>query len=146
MLKRDFFYVFSSVASILTVLFFIVSFYLNEDVDGSSSIELDKGRNEYSTPRSFILPSTAAVAILQEEKRVLYEMLYKEINAIKEEDRIVVDNLKWNGKAKKSGFETGDYISEFKIENLDRPHKAIIYPIAILLLFIFGYINYRRKE
>ena len=68
------------------------------------------------------------------------------INLVKEEDRIVVDNLKWNGKAKKSGFETGDYISEFKIENLDRPHKAIIYPIAILLLFIFGYINYRRKE
>ena len=68
------------------------------------------------------------------------------INLVKEEDRIVVDNLKWNGKAKKSGFETGDYISEFKIENLDRPHKAIIYPIAILLLLIFGYINYRRKE
>ena len=59
---------------------------------------------------------------------------------------IVVDVLKWNGKAKKSGFEIGDYISELKIENLDRPNKIIIYPLAILLLIIFGYFNSRRKE
>jgi TRAP transporter 4TM/12TM fusion protein len=68
------------------------------------------------------------------------------VSLIKEEKRIVVDNLKWNSKAKKSGFKTGDYISEFKIENLDRPNKEIIYPLAILLLIIFGYLNYRRKE
>ena len=67
------------------------------------------------------------------------------VSLIKEEKRIVVDNLKWNSKAKKSGFRTGDYISEFKIENLDRPNKEIIYPLAILLLIIFGYLNYRRK-
>ena len=68
------------------------------------------------------------------------------ISLIKEEKRIVVDTLKWNGKAKKSGFETGDFISEFKVENLDRPNKRIIYPLAILLLIIFGYLNYRRKK
>ena len=68
------------------------------------------------------------------------------ISLIKEEKRIVVDNLKLNGEAKKSGFKTGDYISEFKIENLDRPNKGIVYPVAILLLIIFGYLNYRRKE
>ena len=68
------------------------------------------------------------------------------INLIKENNKIVVDTLKWNGKAKKSGFESGDYISEFKIENSDRPNKIIIYPIAILLLTIFGYLNLRRKE
>jgi len=68
------------------------------------------------------------------------------INLSKEENRIVVYNLKWNGKAKKSGFETGDYISEFKVENLDRPNKRIVYPIAILLLIIFGYFNSKRKE
>jgi len=67
------------------------------------------------------------------------------VSLIKEEKRIVVDNLKWNSKAKKNGFKTGDYISEFKIENLDRPNKEIIYPLAILLLIIFGYLNYRRK-
>ena len=47
---------------------------------------------------------------------------------------------------KKVALKLGDYISEFKIENLDRPNKGIIYPIAILLLIIFGYLNSRRKE
>jgi hypothetical protein len=68
------------------------------------------------------------------------------INLIKEKDRIVVDTLKWNGKAEKSGFEIGDYISEFKVENLDRPNKGIVYPLSILLLIIFGYLNAKRKE
>ena len=68
------------------------------------------------------------------------------INLVKEENKIIVDNLKWNGEAKISGFELGDYIIEFKIENSNRPNKAIIYPIAILLLIIFGYLNSRRKE
>jgi len=64
----------------------------------------------------------------------------------KEENRVIVDNLKWNGQAKKDGFEMGDYITEFKIENSNRPSKRIIYPIAIFFLIIFGYLNYRRKE
>ena len=68
------------------------------------------------------------------------------ISLVKQENRIVVDNLKWNGEAKKSGFEMGDFISELKIENSNRPNKGVIYPIAILLLIIFGYLNYRRKE
>ena len=68
------------------------------------------------------------------------------ISLIKEDNRVIVDTLQWNGEAKKNGFETGDYISEFKLENADRPNKGIIYPIAILLLIIFGYLNSRRKE
>jgi hypothetical protein len=68
------------------------------------------------------------------------------INLVREENKIIVDTLQWNGKAKKSGFETGDYISEFKVENTDRPNKGIVYPIAILLLIIFGFLNFRRKE
>jgi len=67
------------------------------------------------------------------------------INLSKEKDKIIVDTLKWNGLAKKNGLENGDVISEFKIENLDRPNKSIIYPIAIILLVFFGYFNYRRK-
>ena len=39
-----------------------------------------------------------------------------------------------------------DQISEFKIENSDRPNKNIIYPVSIFLLIIFGYLNFRRKE
>ncbi len=68
------------------------------------------------------------------------------ITLTKLDDKIVVDNLKWNGEAKKSGFEMGDYISEFKIENSDRPSKNIVYPIAILFLLVFGYFNLKRKE
>ena len=68
------------------------------------------------------------------------------MSIIKENERYIVDTLKWNGDAKKSGFEMGDYISELKIENADRPSKTIIYPIAILLLFIFGYLNSRRTR
>ena len=67
------------------------------------------------------------------------------INLIKKDDKIIVDTLHWNGEAKKSGFETGDYISELKIENLNRPSKGVIYPIALVLLIIFGYLNKRRK-
>ena len=68
------------------------------------------------------------------------------MNLIKDENRIIVDNLKWNGLANKFGFEMGDSISEFKVENLDRPSKNYIYPIALLLLMIFGYLNKSRKE
>ena len=66
------------------------------------------------------------------------------MNLIKENNNYIVDTIQWNGEAKKSGIEMGDYISEIKIENDDRPPKSIIYPIAILLLFIFGYLNSRR--
>ncbi len=68
------------------------------------------------------------------------------MSIIKENERSIVDTIKWNGKAKKSGFEIGDYISELKVENVDRPSKTIIYPLAILLLFIFGYLNSRRTS
>ena len=68
------------------------------------------------------------------------------IKLVRDKNRVIVDTLQWNSQAKKNGFEIGDYISEFKIENSDRPSKRIIYPIAILLLIIFGYLNSRRKE
>ena len=68
------------------------------------------------------------------------------ISIIKENEKFIVDTLKWNGNAKKSGFEMGDYISELKIENADRPSKTIIYPLAIILLFIFGFFNSRRTS
>ena len=68
------------------------------------------------------------------------------INLFNDEGRVTVDTLKWNGLAKKSGFETGDVINEVKVENLERPNKAIIYPFSLTILFIFGYLNYRRKE
>jgi TRAP transporter 4TM/12TM fusion protein len=63
-----------------------------------------------------------------------------------EENNLMVKNLDWKGLAKKSGIESGDIISNFKIENLDRPNKAVIYPFAAFLLFIFGLLNYRRSK
>ena len=62
------------------------------------------------------------------------------------ENNLMVKNLDWKSLAKKSGIESGDIISNFKIENLDRPNKAVIYPFAAFLLFIFGLINYRRRS
>ena len=61
-------------------------------------------------------------------------------------NNLVVKNLDWKSLAKKSGIEKGDIISNFKIENLERPNKAVIYPFAAFLLFIFGLLNYRRSE
>ena len=37
----------------------------------------------------------------------------------------------------------GDVISNFKIENPDRPNKAIVYPFALIFLLIFGYTNFK---
>ena len=67
------------------------------------------------------------------------------MDLINENSTIVVDNLNWKGKAKKSGIEIGDLISEFKIENLNRPDKKIVYPIALIFLIIFGYLNKKRQ-
>jgi len=63
-----------------------------------------------------------------------------------DQNNLVVKNLDRKGLAKKSGFKTGDTISEFKIENLDRPNKAIVYPFALFLLFVFGFLNYKRER
>ena len=61
-------------------------------------------------------------------------------------EQLIVDKLNWKGEAKKSGMQMGDIISNFKIENPDRPNKVIVYPFSFLLLLIFGYNNYRRKQ
>ena len=68
------------------------------------------------------------------------------MNVIEVNDKYIVDTLQWNGKAKKSGFEIGDYVIELKVENTGRPSKSIIYPLAIFILLIFGYLNSRRKS
>jgi hypothetical protein len=67
------------------------------------------------------------------------------INLVDQEGKVTIDTLDWKGRAKKDGIEMGDIITEFKIENLDRPSKAIVYPFALILLFSFGFMNYRRK-
>jgi len=68
------------------------------------------------------------------------------ISLVDQEGKTIIDTLDWKGLAKKDGMEMGDIITEFKIENLDRPSKAIVYPFALILLFGFGYLNYRRVK
>jgi hypothetical protein len=68
------------------------------------------------------------------------------INLVEKNNKIIIDKVTWDGQAKKSGVKTGDIISDFKVENLERPNKAIVYPFSFLLLFGFGYLNYKRKE
>ena len=67
------------------------------------------------------------------------------INLADDNNEVIVDKLNWKGLAKKNGMQMGDIISNFKIENPDRPNKAIVYPVALLFLFVFGYFNYKRK-
>ncbi len=67
------------------------------------------------------------------------------IKLIEKDKNLIVQNLDWKGLAKKSGIEIGDIISNFKIENYGRPNKAVVYPFAAFLLFIFGLLNYRRS-
>ena len=67
------------------------------------------------------------------------------ISLVDQEGKTTIDTLDWKGLAKKNGIEMGDIITEFKIENLDRPNKAIVYPFALLFLVGFGFLNYRRK-
>jgi len=67
------------------------------------------------------------------------------LSLIIEDNKAIVDNLKWNGIAKKSGFEMDDLITELKVENLDRPSKKFVYPIALSIFAIFGYLNFRRS-
>ena len=62
------------------------------------------------------------------------------------ENNLIVKSLDWKGQGKKSGIKVGDIINNFKTENLERPNKAIIYPFAAFILFIFGLLNYRRSE
>ena len=62
-----------------------------------------------------------------------------------EKNQLIIDNLKWNGDAKKSGLEIDDVISDIKSENFNRPSKNIVYPISLILLFVFGFLNWKRK-
>ena len=75
-----------------------------------------------------------------------YDLEKLGISVISKNDEVIIDNLKWNGLAKKTGLSIDDQITEFKVENQNRPNKAIVDPFAFLVFSIFGYLNYRRKN
>jgi len=68
------------------------------------------------------------------------------LTIVSKDNQTIVDNMKWNGLAKKSGFEMDDSITELKVENLDRPSKNYVYPLSFILFLIFGYLNFKRKK
>ena len=62
------------------------------------------------------------------------------VNLIEQDNKILVDTIKWRWSCKKiCRIEMGDIITEFKIENLNRPDKKLIYPIALLLILRFWF-------
>ena len=67
------------------------------------------------------------------------------VKLVEDNNNLIVKNLDWKSLAKKSGIEIGDIISNFKVENHNRPDKALVYPIALFFLLFFGYLNYKRK-
>ena len=68
------------------------------------------------------------------------------LSLIKNDGKIIVDNLNWKGNAKKSGLEMDDIINEIKIENFDRPNKDIIYIFSLIALILFGFLNYKNYK
>ena len=64
------------------------------------------------------------------------------ISLVNKDNKIIVDTLDWKGQAKKSGLEMDDIITELKTENFDRPNKDIVYVFSLILLILFGYLNY----
>jgi TRAP transporter 4TM/12TM fusion protein len=137
--------------SLLSPEFVLNKFYPKynyQDINNINSVILDpKKEVRFKVTRPSLYGDRYKLFVIDkntfEEK---YNLEDYGINLVQEKNKVIVDNLKWNGQAKKSGFEMGDYISEFKIENSNRPSKLFVYPIAILFLLIFGYLNYRRKE
>ena len=64
---------------------------------------------------------------------------------INKNDKLSVASVKWDSLAKKQGIESGDVITELKIENLNRPNQALVYPFALIFLLIVGYFNHKSK-
>ena len=137
--------------SLLSPEFVLNKFYPKynyQDLDTINSITLDsKNEVRFKVTRPSLYGERYKLFVIQKNTfQSNFNLEDYGISLVKEKEKFIVDNLKWNGEAKKIGFETGDYISELKIENFNRPNKSIIYPIAILFLIIFGYFNYRRKD
>ena len=137
--------------SLLSPEFVLNKFYPKynyQNLDTINSITLDsKNEVRFKVTRPSLYGERYKLFVIQKNTfQSNFNLEDYGISLVKEKEKFIVDNLKWNGEAKKIGFETGDYISELKIENFNRPNKSIIYPIAILFLIIFGYFNYRRKD
>jgi len=70
-MSKSYNYNYLTIFFLLTLIFFAFNFYKKEK--NVYFDDEDIGRNERSTPRTFVLPSTPAVALIQEKKLMLWE-------------------------------------------------------------------------
>jgi hypothetical protein len=64
----------------------------------------------------------------------------------KEDDgRYGVVNLGFMGEAEKAKVAFGDYVTNIDVEQIDRPPKELVYPVALLFL-AFVIISQRRRS
>ena len=141
---------------LISISFLSPDFVLNKFYPKYNYLELDKIENVKLDPKKEVRIKITRLSEYGERYKLFviekntfdseFNLEKYGINLIKENKKILVDNIKWNGKAKKSGIEMGDYITEFKTENSNRPSKKIVYPFAFLILLIFGYLNKRRTN
>lgn len=71
-MKINFFFNSVTIISSMTIVLFFFSPFFNKSQFILDNVENDPGRNEGSTPRTFILPATPAVADEQERKKILF--------------------------------------------------------------------------
>ena len=141
---------------LISISFLSPDFVLNKFYPKYNYLELDKIENVKLDPKKEVRIKITRLSEYGERYKLFviekntfdseFNLEKYGMNLIKENKIFLVDNIKWNGKAKKSGIEMGDYITEFKTENSNRPSKNIIYPFAFLILLIFGYLNKRRTN
>jgi len=139
---------------VISISFLSPDFVLNKFYPKYNYLELDKIQNIKLDPKKEVRIKVTRVSEYGERYKLFviekntfnsqYNLEEYGIDLINEENKIIVDTIKWNGNAKKSGIEMGDYITEFKTENSNRPNKKIVYPFAFLLLLLFGYLNKKR--
>jgi hypothetical protein len=58
----------------------------------------------------------------------------------------VVADMGLNSAVEKAGLDFGDYITEVDVEQLDRPAKEWVYPLALLLLGAILWFQWTRRR
>tara|TARA_Y100001970_G_scaffold100014_1_gene125719 strand:- start:565 stop:2874 length:2310 start_codon:yes stop_codon:yes gene_type:complete len=141
---------------VISISFLSPEFVLNKFYPKYNYLNIDQIQNTSFDPRKEIRIKVTRLSEYGERYKLFliekntfdkkFDLKDYGMDLINQNNTIVVENLNWKGKAKKSGIEIGDLISEFKIENSNRPDKKIIYPIALIFLIIFGYLNKKRMS
>jgi len=141
---------------VISISFLSPEFVLNKFYPKYNYIELDKIENLILNPKKEVRIKVTRVSEYGERYKLFviekntfdkeFNLEKYGINFITENEKILVDTIQWNGKAKKSGIEMGDYITEIKTENSNRPSKNVVYPFAFLVLLIFGYLNKKKNN